>query len=105
MSVPHLMNPLMLTASSVLRSLQRRRDQGAVIEGGFFVVDHPRAGLAVCWPGRCVRGGGIEAVIAFQSPAIVLDLTAGFEGVLGLGAGGKNNAGASDSQYGAHGRI
>src|SRR5262252_10599081 len=48
---------------------QRRRDQGAVIEGGFFVVDHPRAGLAVCWPARCVRGGGIEAIIAFQSPA------------------------------------
>src|SRR5262249_373034 len=39
------------------------------------------------------------------SPAIVLDLTAGFEGVLGLGGGGKNDAGASDSQYGAHGRI
>src|SRR5947209_223896 len=87
---------------------QRRRDQGAVIEGGFFVVDHPRrtrAGLALRRPARCVRGGGIEAVIAFQSLAIVLDLTARLESVLGLGTGGKENAGASDGQYGAHGRI
>src|SRR6516162_10162332 len=87
---------------------QRRRDQRAVIEGGFFVVDHPRrtrAGLALRRPARRVRGGGIEAVVAFQSLAIVLDLTARLEGVLGLGAGGKENAGASDGQYGAHGRI
>src|SRR5262247_864216 len=87
---------------------QRRRDQGAVIEGGFFVVDHPRrarAGLALRRSARCIRGGGIEAVVAFQSLAIVLDLTARLEGVLSLGAGGKENAGASDGQHGAHGRI
>ena len=69
---------------------------------------HPRrtrARLALRRPARCVRGGDIEAVVAFQPLAIVLDLTARLEGVLGLGAGGKENAGASDGQYGAHGRI
>src|SRR5262249_47108986 len=121
MSVPHLMNPLMLTASSVLRSLQRisrwalpslvgsaAGTRGLSSRGAFLVLDPPgrtRARLALRRPARCVRGGGIEAVVAFQSLAIVLDLTARLEGVLGLGAGGKENAGASDGQYGAHGRI
>src|SRR5262249_45194337 len=87
--------------------LQRRRDKGAVIEGGFFIVDDPRrtARLALRRSARSARGGCIKAVVAFQSLAIVLDLTARSEGVLGLGAGGKNDAGASDGQYGAHGRI
>src|SRR5262245_49983526 len=88
--------------------LQCRRDDGAVIEGGFFVVDDPRrtgARLALRRSARSARGGYIKAVVAFQSLAVVLDLTARSEGVLGLGAGGKNDAGASDGQYGAHGRI
>jgi hypothetical protein len=38
-----------------------------------------------------------------QPLGIVLDLTATLEGFLGLGAGGKNNTGAGDGQYGAHG--
>src|SRR5262249_31879951 len=78
------------------------------VGGGFCVVDRQRrtrAGLALRRPARCVRGGDVEAVVAFQSLAIVLDLTARLEGVLGLGAGGKENAGASDGQHGAHGRI
>src|SRR5215467_3407676 len=86
--------------------LQRRRDQGAVVERGFFIVDDPRragAGFALRRPGRSARGGCIKAIVTFQSLAIVLDLTARLEGVLGLGAGGKSNAGASNGQYGAHG--
>src|SRR5262249_21343165 len=85
-----------------------RRAQRAAIEGVLFTVDHPRrsrARFALRRSARCIQGGRIEAVIAFQSLAIVLDLTARFEGILGLGAGGKNNAGASDGEYGAHGRI
>src|SRR5215472_8835065 len=84
--------------------LQRRRDQGAVVEGGFFIVDDPRrtARLAFRRPARSARGR-IKTVVAFQSLAIVLDLTARPEGVLGLSASGKSNAGASDDQYGAHG--
>src|SRR5262249_36099580 len=80
----------------------------AVIEGGFFIVDDPRrtgARLALRRPARSARGGYIKAVVAFQSLAVVLDLTARSEGGLGLGAGGQNDASASDGQYGAHGRI
>src|SRR5262249_62411817 len=87
--------------------LQRRRDQGAVIEGGFFIVDDPRrtgARLALRRSARSARGGYIKAVVAFQSLAVVLDLTARSEGVLGLGAGRKDNAGASDGPNGAHKR-
>ncbi len=86
--------------------LQRRRDQGAVVERRFFIVDDPRragARFAFRRPARSARRGCIKAVVAFQSLAIVSDLTARPKGVLGLGAGGKSNAGASDGQYGAHG--
>src|SRR5262249_38405356 len=80
----------------------------AVSGGGFLMVDDPRrtgARLALRRSARSARGGYIKAVVAFQSLAVVLDLTARSEGVLGLGAGGKDNAGASDGQYGAHKRI
>src|SRR6266404_6704458 len=86
--------------------LQRRRDQGAVVARRFFIVDDPRrtgARFAFPRPARSARRGCIKAVVAFQSLAIVSDLTARPKGVLGLGAGGKSNAGASDGQYGAHG--
>src|SRR5262249_57187606 len=84
------------------------RDEGGAIDGGFLIVHEPRrtgARLARSRSARSARGGYIKAVVAFQSLAVVLDLTARSEGVFGLGAGGKNDAGASDGQYGAHGRI
>src|ERR1700737_1761329 len=65
-----------------------RRNNGGVIEGGFFVADLPApvgALLALCLPGRCARGGCIKPVVAFQSLGIVLDLTAKLEGFLGVG--------------------
>src|SRR5262249_57523694 len=54
---------------------QRRRDQGAVIEGGFFVVDHPRrarAGLALPRPPPHARGGTIQPLLPSHSRSTLL---------------------------------
>jgi hypothetical protein len=57
---------------------------------------------ALAQPLPRVRGGSIEAVVAFEPLAIVFDLTAGLERVLRLRPGGEDNNGASDDQRGAH---
>jgi hypothetical protein len=89
----------------VVARWQRRRDERAVVERGIFIGDDPRriaARSALAQPLPRVRGGSIEAVVAFEPLAIVFDLTAGLERVLRLRPGGEDNNGASDDQRGAH---
>jgi hypothetical protein len=62
----------------VVARRQRRRDERAVVERGFFIGDDPRhiaARSALAQPLPRVRGGPIEAVVAFEPLAIFLDLT------------------------------
>ena len=111
------MNPLMLTATSVLRSLQRiskwdllslevsaAETSGLSSSGDFSSVisqSAPALFVVRLGAGRIGRGY-INLVVAFQSLAIVLDLTAEPERFLGVRAGGKKEAGAGDDQSGAH---
>ena len=89
----------------VVARWQRRRDERAVVERGIFISDDPRriaARSALAQPLPRVRGGSIEAVVAFEPLAIGFDQTAGLERVLRLRPGGEDNNGASDDQRGAH---
>src|SRR5215831_1676666 len=103
------LGPAILAAHQQMRPVvgrcQRRRDQRAVVERGFLVGDDPRriaARSALARPLARVRGGSIEAVVAFEPLAIVLDLTAGIGRVLRLRPGGEDHKRASDDQGGAH---
>ena len=88
---------------------KRRRDQRAVVERGFFIGDQPsrapffRAPLFVVRLGAGRIGRGcINSVVAFQSLAIVLDLTAELERFLSVRTCSKQEAGAYDDERGAH---
>ena len=103
------LGPAILAAQQQMRPVvgrcQRRRDQWAVVERGFLVGDDPRriaARSALARPLARVRRGSIEAVVAFEPLAIVLDLTAGIGRVLRLRPGGEDDKSASDDQGGAH---
>jgi len=87
---------------------ERRRDQRAVIQRGLFIGDDP-PGIAapLAWGAPLLRigGGSIEAVVAFEALAVVLDLTARRGRVLCLRPGGEEDSGASDDQGCAHGPM
>src|SRR5262249_42417747 len=103
----------MLTATSVLRSLQRisraalpsgeasaAETRGLSSRGDFSsLTTQPvsASGLLSLWP-----RGAVEAVVAFEPLRIVLELTASSESILGLSAGGEQKAGVRGNQNGAH---
>src|SRR5262249_11565844 len=84
--------------------LQRRRDERAVVEGGSFISDQPSwpALLTLRLAARRIRRRDINPVVTLETLAIVLELTAKLEGILGVGGGGNKNAGARDGHNGAH---
>src|SRR6266511_309249 len=114
----HLMNPVMLTATSVLRSLQRisrcalssldasaAETSGLSSSGDFSsVMTHAVSPPGRLWRGPLPRvgGGSIKAVVTFEPLAVVLDLTAGAGRVLRLRPDGEDSKGASDDQRGSH---
>src|SRR5262245_35540969 len=84
---------------------QRGRDQRAVVKWGFFIGDDPpgiAGASALGAPLLRAGGGSIEAVVAFEPLAVVLDLTAWRGRVLRLRPRGVGDNGASDDQAGAH---
>src|SRR5262249_16859351 len=83
---------------------QRRRNQRAVVERGFFIGDQPSGArlFAVRRGAGRIGRGYINPVVTFQSLAVVVDLTAELEGFLSVRAGGKQEGGAGDDQRGAH---
>src|SRR5262249_19617247 len=88
-----------------IRRLQRRRDDRAVVEGGSFISNQPSwapALLTLRLAARWIRRRDINPVVTLESLAIVLELTAKLESILGVGGGGNKNTGARDGHNGAH---
>jgi len=88
---------------SVVGRRERRRDQWAVIQRGSFIGDDPpgiAAPSARGAPLLRIGSGSIEAVVAFEPPAVVLDLTARRGRVLRRRPGGEEDSNASDDDQG-----